>query len=162
MIGKITKGIGKIASNYKNRKNIKLPNIRKDDIAYAASTAFEKGAKATGVVAGQTARVAGKATLGTIKSLPRAAVNVASPMLKKNKDSLLGYRVNGLGLGVAFAGAAAVGAGSAGKEYLTQNMRGQVDGQTTPYAPRLPSYAFGEQSGASGDLVFALNKNRKG
>lgn len=111
---------------------------------------------------GQGAKYAIGGNIDHIKRLPKTAINMASPFVSKNKNSLLGYRLNPLGLGVAATISLGVGVGSGAREYVKHGMTGQSDGQTTPFAPRLPSYSFGQQAGATGDLVFALNNKRKG
>lgn len=97
------------------------------------------------------------------KELGKASINMVSPFIKESKhNSLLGIRVNKVGIGLLGTGLVAAGAIGETKNYLTQTTRGQVDSSVTSFAPRLPSYSFGEQAGATGDLVFALNNNRRG
>lgn len=161
-VSKASKGIGKIMSR---------PDSRQMKIARNAFG--HKAAETVGHIAGTAGKVGGKvgkgaftvATKGTadiVRQTPKIAVNALSPFVSKNKNSLLGYRLNPLGLGAAAIISAGVGVGSGVKEYAKTGMTGQNDGQHTPFAPRLPSYSFGEQSGATGDLVFALNNKRRG
>lgn len=89
----------------------------------------------------------------------KAALKYASMGLKESNDSLLGVKVNALGGAVLTAGAVALGTRNAAKEYNKQ-MQGQQSQGTVSSAPRMPSYA--NNGGATGDLVFALNKNRRG
>lgn len=70
-----------------------------------------------------------------------------------------GLKLTGLGKGIIGAGAAVKGIRS-GYEALENNRMGQMDPYVHRATPRLPSYA--NNAGASGDLVFAMNANRRG
>lgn len=76
----------------------------------------------------------------------------------------VGEEIEGVGLG--WAGHAimdvsmvAEGAKKAFNAFNTAHM-GQMDGQIRRATPMIPAYA--DNAGASGDLVFALNRNRRG
>lgn len=96
----------------------------------------------------------------------KATFNVASSLIREDKkNSLVGYRLKKRGIALAVgAGALASGAKET-KQYFKEDLRGREDSYTTPYAPRPQSSAganFGQRAGATGDLVFALNNNRRG
>lgn len=63
------------------------------------------------------------------------------------------------GYGLVFAGGIAQGAGKAINTFDSSRM-GTMDGYVTNATPRVPSYQ--DNAGATGDLVFALNANRRG
>lgn len=110
----------------------------------------------------------GAGVASNVKHTTRGAVNFASSLLKEDKaNSLLGYRVNKKGLALAAGISAVSSATKETKQYFTQDLKGRSDGQVTPYAPRMTGVgngygSYGQQAGATGDLVFALNKNRRG
>lgn len=88
--------------------------------------------------------------------------NVTKPFFKRNNhSSLIGVSLNNPGI------IAAVGLGAANtvkhevKDYVNNTMIGQRDYNTTPFAPRLPSYAFGQQSGATGNLALSMGKMKR-
>lgn len=70
-----------------------------------------------------------------------------------------GFKLKPLGWGVIGLGAAIGGARSA-MDTSDRIRMGQVDPYITRPTPQLPSYA--NNAGATGDLVFALNANRRG
>lgn len=97
-----------------------------------------------------------------VKKTIKAGTTLASSVMETDSTkNLLGVRLKKRGMalvgGVALATSTARGA----KESLSM-YKGQTDGTTTPFAPRPPSYEYGNQAGATGDLVFALNNNRLG
>jgi hypothetical protein len=70
-----------------------------------------------------------------------------------------GLKLSGWGKAAVGIGAVAAGAYGA-KEALETSHMGTMDGYVTTNTPRVPSYK--DDGGASGDLVFALNANRRG
>jgi hypothetical protein len=70
-----------------------------------------------------------------------------------------GIKLSAEGLADLWGGALAIGMTGAFKEVMKRNM-GQMDGQVRRATPRVPAYA--DNAGATGDLVFALNRNRRG
>lgn len=83
-----------------------------------------------------------------------------SQLIKRNNDSLLGWRVNKRGMLVASAGVMVAGVPGAGKQFINNRQGTNYDQQVTSIAPRVPAYA--QNGGATGDLVFALNNLRHG
>lgn len=155
MFGKISKGTilkGKIAG----AKMMSDAGYQLGRIVRNAGQGLGK----IGTVLGDTLKVNAKKTL-------KSSLNIASSFLKEDKkNSLIGYRLKKRG----FALAAGLGvASTAVKEtnsYFKEDLRGKQDGYTTPFAPSMKvgsGYgSFGQQAGATGDLVFALNRNRRG
>lgn len=70
-----------------------------------------------------------------------------------------GLKLTGLGKGILAAGAIA-GATKDAIHEIDKSRMGTVDNYITRATPRTPSYS--NDAGASGDLVFALNANRRG
>lgn len=77
----------------------------------------------------------------------------------KNPNNLLGKKLSGLGATAVVGSALIGGAREAFNEFNTSHM-GQRDGMITRATPRTPSYM--DNAGATGDLVFAMNRNRRG
>ena len=70
------------------------------------------------------------------------------------------YRLSGAGKAVVWGGSIAGGVMAAGDTYMN-NRVGPADGMMHTATPNMvPSYA--KNGGASGDLVFAMNANRRG
>lgn len=78
---------------------------------------------------------------------------------KKIMESKGGLKLTGLGWGAIGVAGIAEGAWKA-KETFEASRMGQMDPYITTATPRIPSYQ--DNAGASGDLVFALNANRRG
>lgn len=160
--GKIFNAMGKLRGPIKTSVT-KANSISKTAIK-SSSKYGKTGLRGAGKVGSFGAtKVAAPIAKTAARNTVRGGLNMVSPFLKESKhNSLLGVRVNKAGLGLLGAGAFAMGVGKEAKGYFTEDARGRVDQSITGQAPRLPSYSFGEQAGATGDLVFALNNNRKG
>lgn len=122
--------------------------------------------KATGSVLGTSGKVVGSVMADNSIKFMKGTVNAASHLVREDKkNSLIGLKFKKRGFALV-AGASMIGAtAKEAKSYVQDDLRGRVDSQTTPIAPRLNigGYQdFGQQAGATGDLVFALNKNRRG
>lgn len=155
--------LGKIAS-----KTLKkgTANLRRAGVI--AGHNLGKAAVTTAGVGAGAGKLAAVGFTDNVKRTTKAVVNAASGLVKEDRaNSLLGYRLNKRG----FALAAGVGVLSTTaketKTYFKEDLRGRQDGYTTPYAPRMSTVgngygSYGQQAGATGDLVFALNKNRRG
>ena len=87
------------------------------------------------------------------------ALNFAGSMFEQSDKNLLGIKLNTKGKVVAGGMALMAGTKDATTKF-NQNTMGRRDSQITPHAPSLPAYA--NNGGATGDLVFALNANRRG
>jgi len=95
-------------------------------------------------------------------------VNTATETIArvKKKNVITGKRSKVGGVKVKPLGHAAIALGatieglSKAKDTLERSRMGTMDGHITRATPRIPSYQL--NSGATGDLVFALNANRKG
>lgn len=125
-----------------------------------------KGAKITGEIGSALGKITGDALGKQVKQVTKGTLNLASTLVREDKtNSLIGYRLKKRGLALA-AGVSVVGAvAKETKSYVNEDLRGRVDPYTTPISPQINSGGyqnFGQQSGATGDLVFALNKNRRG
>lgn len=79
--------------------------------------------------------------------------------LTKEKSNLLDTKLNVLGK-TALIGSALFGGSRQALHDFNTNRMGQRDGQMTRATPQTPSYA--NNAGATGDLVFAMNRNRRG
>lgn len=103
--------------------------------------------------------------LGTAMSPVRRAANtvgkIANNMVKVSEgaESISDLSLTGTGM-MLFAGSEILdGVKRAGKKFEESRM-GRSDGQITRATPRVSSYL--DDAGATGDLVFAMNKNRRG
>lgn len=85
---------------------------------------------------------------------------IVTDAAKKTIEEVPGkFKLKPLGWGMAGAGIAIKGTMGAVNE-ADRIHRGAVDNYVTSATPRIPSYA--NNAGATGDLVFALNNNRRG
>ena len=109
---------------------------------------------------GPIARWGGAATklLGNmVEYIPEKQVfNQSKNILEKTGGK---FKLKPLGWGVLGAGAAVGAVGDMWSKSAEYHM-GQIDNEMTRATPRLPSYM--DNAGASGDLVFAMNANRRG
>ena len=103
------------------------------------------------------------------KKMTKAPVNAVSGLLREDKTgSLLGYKMKKRGIALIAGAGVASSIGKETKSYYENDLRGRRDGHITPYSPSISTGVgqgygnFGKQAGATGDLVFALNKNRRG
>ena len=112
------------------------------------------------------------AAIGLGKGLEKMGLVKQVPLDK----SLIGWKLTGTGKTALFAGAFAVNAVGASKDYLTEGRTGRNDGQLYRLTPQMvnpyeisqqmassPSIgnAYANNAGATGDLVFALDNNNK-
>lgn len=112
------------------------------------------------------------AAIGLGKGLEKMGLVKEVPLDK----SLIGWKLTGTGKTALFAGAFAVNAVSSSKDYLTEGRTGRNDGQLYRLTPQMvnpyeisqqmassPSIgnAYANNAGATGDLVFALDKLNK-
>lgn len=74
-------------------------------------------------------------------------------------DNLTGSKVSKLGI-AAFAGTAAVDGTIKAYRNYNQRRMGTIDNHVTRATPQTPTYDL--NAGATGDLVFAMNANRRG
>lgn len=81
-------------------------------------------------------------------------------ILNKNKDSLVGYKATGKGKLIASAAVVVGGIPEGARAYVDSRRGTYMDNQSTTSAPRIPAYE--QNGGATGDLVFSLNKLRHG
>ena len=87
---------------------------------------------------------------------------LASKLVKPVEDgkfNLLGHKASALGV-AAYAGASVVNGVRGAWDDFNRNRMGTHDGQVRRATPRTPSYS--NNAGATGDLVFAMNANRRG
>lgn len=81
-------------------------------------------------------------------------------LIRKDSDSLIGYKATKRGALVAGGLMLASGVPGAGEQFIKNRQGTNFDQQATTSAPRVPAYA--NNGGATGDLVFALNNLRHG
>jgi len=117
-----------------------------------------------GIIGFTTKGVAPLAVYGAQKyaSIGAGAVKGIDKLLLKDdlrESNLLGKKLNLAGKGLVYGSALMAGAKEAFNDFNSNRM-GQRDGQITRATPRTPSYA--NNAGATGDLVFAMNRNRRG
>ena len=117
----------------------------------------------------QGGKILGDTIATDAKQLTKATINAASGLLREDKaNSLLGYKMKKRGIALIAGAGVASSVGKEAKSYYENDLRGRKDGYITPHAPSMPGSvgsgygSFGQQAGATGDLVFALNKNRRG
>lgn len=144
--------------------------------AEAVGGAALVGAEAAGAAAIGAAEVAGAFTIGASKmaagvgmygmqkyaSIGAGATKAIDKLFLKDdprNSNLLGRKLNMAGKGVVVGSALFAGAKEAFNDFNSNRM-GQRDGQITRATPRTPSYE--NNAGATGDLVFAMNRNRRG
>lgn len=87
-------------------------------------------------------------------------INNPMQLIKKDSDSLIGWKANKRGALVAGGLMLASGVPGAGEQFIKNRQGTNFDQQATTSAPRVPAYA--NNGGATGDLVFALNNLRHG
>lgn len=105
---------------------------------------------------GQMANMAQKAAGKLVSHEPSTKVWNASKGAMESKG---GLKLTGWGKMAVGVTAVAEGAWKAKEAFETSRM-GQMDANIVTATPRIPSYK--DDGGASGDLVFALNANRRG
>lgn len=81
-------------------------------------------------------------------------------LIRKDSDSLIGYKATKRGALVAGGIMMASGVPGAGEQFIKNRQGTNFDQQAVTSAPRVPAYA--NNGGATGDLVFALNNLRHG
>jgi hypothetical protein len=95
----------------------------------------------------------------------RAAGNIGAKlggaMFRKSETSMLGFEATGFGKAALLGGAALSGIPNAASEW-NKSRQGMSDGQAVGHAPAPYVPAYMQNSGATGDLVFALNDLRRG
>ncbi len=156
LVGGVAAGAGIAGVGYAVAKNL--------DTIGAAGDAVVKGAGALGkqAVLGpsllhNTANATAKLAEKMFKFTPTTEVFDAAKnqMVKKQmsfKPTKLGWGILGVG--------AAVGSIKGAYSEMSRRKMGQMDPYVARATPRVPSYA--NNAGASGDLVFALNANKRG
>jgi hypothetical protein len=92
-----------------------------------------------------------------VKAGWEAGESIPGKLIKGGVHGAAGSIINGKT--VLWGASAIAGAAGAFNEMNKAHM-GQMDGQITRPTPRVPAYDL--NAGASGDLVFALNANRRG
>lgn len=101
----------------------------------------------------------GQAIEKDLKGHINQVTNLAGSMFQKSDKNLLGVKLSKRGALVAGGLALASGSKQASNKFNETTM-GTRDPQVTSFSPRIPAYQ--NNGGATGDLVFALNQNRKG
>lgn len=162
------KGIGRAAKNVVSSVSI---SGAKEGVISLGQNALKTGTtitpRALGSATGMMTGVSSVGTMSTIMSPVRrhagAVGGFASKMFKYNEAAkgLDKIRLSSLGTSAISIGAAYIGASKAIEAYQEKKM-GQISPFVERATPRLPSYELGEKAGATGDLVFALNQNRRG
>lgn len=101
----------------------------------------------------------GKMALGMGKTLGDIMIDI-NP--ERYTDSLFGAGLTGKGKAIVFGAALAGGSIGAYNDYETRQM-GMPSGEVVTPTPSAAGYTrFGEEMGATGDLVFAMNRGRRG
>ena len=114
-------------------------------------------AEAIGDMALTGAETAGKMMLGAGKYMgDMIDINPA-----KYEYSLFGAGLTGKGKAIVYGSALVAGTLGAYNDYETTQM-GTPSGEVVGPTPRMNYTRFGEEMGATGDLVFAMNRNRRG
>lgn len=101
-----------------------------------------------------------KALTNDLKLHATQVTNIAGSMFEKTDKNLLGVKLNKKGMLVAGGVSLIGGVPQATNKFNETTMGTQRDAHITPFAPKTPAYQ--NNGGATGDLVFALNQNRKG
>lgn len=111
-------------------------------------------------------KVAGNIAKDVLNPLDRhgkALLNIAGKMIKKNPgnnaDGIISdYSLSGFGKAMVIGGSLVKGAKDAFNTYMSSKV-GQRDGYISSVTPQI---RLADNAGATGDLVFALNNNRRG
>ena len=157
IIGFAGKGIGKIGET--------VINIGKAGYKKAADEAFRETVKkksgsffanATGAV-GEGVGIGAQMVAG-VGNIVEKGFDY-NP--KKYTNSLFGINLTKPAYGLLVAGGIASGTKDAYNEYNVRQM-GMPSGEVVSSTPQINYTRFGEAMGATGDLVFAMNRNRRG
>ena len=127
-------------------------------MAEATGSATVSAAERMGAAALYGAETGGKMVLGFGKTLGDIMIDT-NP--EKYEYSLFGAGLTGKGKAIVFGTALAGGTMGAYNDYETTQM-GTPSGEVVGPTPRMNYTRFGEEMGATGDLVFAMNRNRRG
>lgn len=112
-----------------------------------------------------------QAGVNAVKMLPKLGIVKSVPLDK----SLIGWKFTGRGKALMIGGALIAGSLGAGKDYLTEGRMGRNDGQLYKLTPQMTNpyeissqmagtqigQSFANNAGATGDLVFALDRLNK-
>ena len=131
-------------------------------IGGASITGLEALGGATISAAGTagTIGVAGLAVAGaTAKTVGTMGIGFASSLVKSNPTGSFPWKLSGLGVG-AVVGTGLVSSSKEAFDDFNRRRMGQMDSKIYRATPTTPSYM--NNGGATGDLVFALNRNRRG
>lgn len=125
----------------------------------AASIGLAKGAGIFSAIAiPSTIKAAGEIYGKPAANIMSKFVRPASA-IDKHVNELMPYKLTKLGT-AALIGTGLVSSFKEGFDDFNRNRMGQMDNRIYRATPTIPSYA--NNGGATGDLVFALNKNRRG
>lgn len=158
-----TKGVGKVSRNVlsddSSYKVLKIGN-KETNIAFSKKPLFMDDLNRRGKQA-----VDNMAAIFDTISKDDVVVNgtkVRNPLqlIRKDENSLIGYKATKKGVLLAGTGAMIMGTPGAAKQFVEDRKGLNPDGQVTTSAPSVPAYA--QNAGATGDLVFALNNLRHG
>lgn len=130
-------------------------------LSYGTAEAFKYGRLAGGLGGGLNA--AAHTVLNPVSRGIGAIGTIAKAMVKKVPDNGTGafiknYKFSGFGLSVMAAGSLLSGTKKAFNTFMEDKM-GQRDGYISTSTPQI---RLMDDAGATGDLVFALNNNRRG
>lgn len=155
---------GKIAKNTLTRMQVALGKA-----TMKAGHELGKVGRKAGKIGSQGGKILTDTIVSDTKQFTKATVNAVSGLLREDKaGSLLGYKMKKRGIALIAGAGVASSISKETKSYYENDLRGRKDGYVTPYSPSIPTGVgqgygnFGKQAGATGDLVFALNKNRRG
>ena len=127
--------------------------------AEGIGTASYAGARTLGDAALTGVEAGGKTILGLGKTLGDTMIDI-NPA--KYDYSLFGAGLTGKGKAIVFGSALLAGSAGAYNNYEVTQM-GTPSGEVVSPTPSAAGYTrFGEEMGATGDLVFAMNRNRRG
>lgn len=141
-------------------------------LTYAAGKRAAKAApgmaEALGGASFSGAETVGQAALNGVKTTGTMALGAGSYMGKlidinpeKYTNSIFGARLTGTGKAIVMGAGLVGGTVGAYRDYETTQM-GIPSGEIASPTPRMNYTHFGEEMGATGDLVFAMNRNRRG
>lgn len=128
-------------------------------IGESAAAGSVTGAEGLGSAVLTGIETGGKMALGMGKTLGDIMIDI-NP--ERYTDSLFGAGLTGKGKAIVFGAALAGGSVGAYNDYETRQM-GMPSGEIVTPTPSAAGYTrFGEEMGATGDLVFAMNRGRRG
>lgn len=167
-IGSVLKGIGKGIGHaaYASAEALGGATVKVGKVAWNAAP---KAAEGVGTASYTSARTLGDAALTGIETGGKMMLGLGSYAGEfvdinpaKYTNSIFGAELTKTGKALVMGSGLVAGSIGAYNDYETTQM-GTPSGEVMSPTPSAAGYTrFGEEMGATGDLVFAMNRNRRG